>query len=128
MRRTGQFIYGRNGKIDHGWYGAHSQRITAMSDANGSNKILVVEDSLTQAQMVRMVLESEGFTVDVVPSAEAALDKLGDNQYDLVLSDVMMPGMNGYDLCRQIKAQSNGKALPVVLLTALSELKDLVEG
>jgi DNA-binding response OmpR family regulator len=97
-----------------------------MSDESVTAHILVVEDSNTQAQMTRMVLEAGGFRVDLAPSGEAAIEKHQANTYDLVLSDVMMPGMSGYDLCRKIK--SSGKDVPVVLVTALSELKDLVEG
>jgi two-component system, sensor histidine kinase and response regulator len=97
-----------------------------MNGETGPARILVVEDSMTQAHMMRTVLESDGFKVDVAPNGEVALEKHSDNDYQLVLSDVMMPGMSGYDLCRKIK--SSGKEVPVVLVTALSELKDLVEG
>jgi DNA-binding response OmpR family regulator len=97
-----------------------------MSGQTGPALILVVEDSMTQSHMMRTVLEADGFKVDTAPSAEFALEKHAQNEYDLVLSDVMMPGISGYDLCRKIK--SSGKDVPVVLVTALSELKDLVEG
>jgi two-component system, sensor histidine kinase and response regulator len=97
-----------------------------MNGETAPARILVVEDSMTQAHMMRTVLESDGFKVDVAPNAELALEKHAANDYKLVLSDVMMPGMSGYDLCRKIK--SSGKDVPVVLVTALSELKDLVEG
>lgn len=97
-----------------------------MNEEASATHILVVEDSLTQAHMTKTVLESEGFKVDVAHSGEQALQKHADGNYSLVLSDVMMPGISGYDLCRKIK--QSGKDVPVVLVTALSELKDLVEG
>src|SRR5688572_17596497 len=98
-----------------------------MSEQTNSHRILVVEDSPTQARILRKVLESEGYQVESVPDGETAVEKLASEKFDLVLSDVMMPGMSGYELCKKIKSNGNGK-IPVVLITALHELKDLVEG
>src|SRR5690606_2278267 len=66
-------------------------------------RILVVEDSPTQAEELRYVLESEGFEVEVMPDAEKAIARVPAGGLDLVISDIVMPGDSGYDLCRAIK-------------------------
>lgn len=85
----------------------------------GAVRILLVEDSATQAAALAMFLEHEGFEISVARRAERALEMLETTTVDLVLSDVIMPGMDGYELCRRIKAKSAD--LPVVLLTSLTD-------
>ena len=93
-----------------------------------SNRILVVEDSPTQRQRLRHILEREGFTVLEAGSGEEALDLLPRERPDLVISDIMMPGMDGYALCRRIKEIPELDGLPVILVTFLSEIRDVVRG
>ena len=90
--------------------------------------ILVVEDSRTQAEELRQILETAGFTAEVVPSGTAALARLRDAAFDLVLSDVLMPDLSGYDLCRHIKTDPRTKQIPVVLLTQLADPLDILLG
>src|SRR5438270_586734 len=66
-------------------------------------RILVVEDSLTQAEELRLILESEGLAVQTARDGPTALELLRAGAFDLVLSDIVMPGLSGYDLCRAIK-------------------------
>jgi signal transduction histidine kinase len=89
--------------------------------------ILVVEDSRTQAEQVRLILEAEGFQVHIAGTAEAALQMLGTFRFDLVLSDIMMPGMSGYDLCKSIKLERQD-ATPIILLTTLNDPLDIIRG
>jgi len=91
-------------------------------------RILVVEDSRTQLEQLRLILEAEGFAVDAAPDATRALAKLQAAPYDLVLSDVLMPDHSGYDLCRKIKTHPRTKGVPVVLLTQLSDPLDILRG
>ncbi len=91
-------------------------------------RVLVVEDSPTQAQQLNFILKSAGHEVVITHEGQSGYDKFCQTDYDIVLSDVVMPGMDGYALCRKIKAHPKGRHCPVVLLTALNELKDLVEG
>ena len=91
--------------------------------------VLVVEDSPSQAELVRADLEEAGYTVTSVPSGEAALEALhGDRTFGLVISDVVMPGMDGFALCSAIKTDRRLAATPVVMLTSLSDPLDVVRG
>ncbi len=90
--------------------------------------ILVVEDSATQAAALAVLLEGAGYKTIMARRAEAALEVLGAQQVDLVLSDVVMPGMDGYELCRQIRAVPAWNHLPVVLLTSLTDPLAIVRG
>ncbi|MFW5498053.1 MULTISPECIES: response regulator [unclassified Maridesulfovibrio] len=94
----------------------------------GSNHILVVEDSLTQAVKLEYILFEKGFKVSLVSNGENALQLLEDKDVDLVISDVVMPGMDGYELCEKIRKNSRYKDVPVILLTSLSEPGDIIKG
>jgi PAS domain S-box-containing protein len=91
-------------------------------------RVLLVEDSPAQAETLRLMLEAEGVEVESVSNAETGLDALRGAPFDLVISDVMMPDMSGYDLCRSIKGDPALQATPVILLTALSGPVDIMEG
>ena len=91
-------------------------------------RILVVEDSATQAAALAVLLEREGFETIVARRAERALDTLRTTRVDLVLSDVLMPGMDGYELCRRIKQVPEWADIPVVLLTSLTDPLAIVRG
>jgi signal transduction histidine kinase len=92
-----------------------------------SARILVVEDSPTQARLLRLILESEDFAVDVAADGETALTKLAAGAVDLVVSDVLMPGLTGFELCRAIKADGRLSDLPVVLVTTLRDPLEIVQ-
>jgi diguanylate cyclase (GGDEF)-like protein len=89
-------------------------------------RVLVVEDSPTQAERLRSDLATNGFGVLVARNATDALETLSDGAIDLVVSDVVMPGMDGYQLCRRIKDDARTRHLPVVLLTSLTDPLDVV--
>ena len=91
-------------------------------------RILVVEDSATQAAALAALLEGEGFEPHVERRAERALEAMREAPVDLVLSDVLMPGMDGYELCRRIKQVPEWAEIPVVLLTSLTDPLAIVRG
>jgi PAS domain S-box-containing protein len=93
-----------------------------------SIKVLVVEDSDTQALALRSLLVQEGFHVTRAATGEEALAQLEQARPDLVLSDIVMPGVSGYELCRRIKCDPTLSSLPVVLLTSLVDPLDIVRG
>ena len=93
----------------------------------GRERILVIEDSRTQAEELRFVLEGEGYAVDVARDAESGLELAMSRAYELVLSDILLPGMSGYELCRRVKADPERQGTPVVLLTSLNEPRALIQ-
>ncbi len=90
--------------------------------------ILVVEDSLTQAVKLEFMLHNKGFVVSLAATGEQALEILGKKKVDLVISDVIMPGMDGYELCEKIRSTPGFGKIPVILLTSLSDPGDIVRG
>lgn len=91
-------------------------------------RILVAEDSATQAEALRALLEEQQYEVTVARNGEAALECVATEDFDMVLSDVVMPGITGYELCRGIKQDPRLQALPVMLLTSLTDPMDIVRG
>jgi len=89
--------------------------------------VLVVEDSPTQARLLRLILEAEGFAVEVAVDGPAALAQLAAGPFDLVVSDVLMQGLTGFELCRRIKADPAQREIPVVLVTTLREPQEIVQ-
>ena len=90
-----------------------------------TSRILVVDDDASLAEMLTIVLQGEGFETTVVGDGPAALPALRESAPDLVLLDLMLPGMNGIDVCRAIRAESG---VPVVMLTAKTDTVDVVLG
>ena len=84
--------------------------------------ILAVEDSPTQAEQLKHLLEQNGYSVSVAANGMEALDYLGTHIPTLVITDIVMPGMNGYELCQKIKSDERTRDIPVILLTSLVEL------
>jgi hypothetical protein len=99
-----------------------------MKEPKRAVRVLIVEDSPTQSQELRIILESEGFTVATAAEGQSCLERLKAAPFDLVLSDVMMPGLSGYDLCRKIKTEMGRKDIPVILLTTLASPSDIIKG
>ena len=91
-------------------------------------RVLVVEDSATQAAALAALLAENGLEPVVVHSGEEALTQVPGGAFDLVLTDIVMPGISGHDVCRAIKNMPGGADLPVVLLTGLSDPMDIVRG
>jgi two-component system, OmpR family, response regulator VanR len=91
-------------------------------------KILIVEDSITQGEKLKFILEEEGFAVEWVMTAEKALEFLEKETPTIIISDVLMPQMNGFQLCALLKENHRWKQIPVILLTTLSEPYDILKG
>lgn len=102
-----------------------------MSNVQGESKnpkieILIVEDSPTQAEHLRNILEQNAYRVLIARHGREALTLLSRHRPTLVISDILMPEMDGYELCRRIKADENLKDIPVILLTTLSDPTDVL--
>ncbi|HEX6631365.1 MAG TPA: ATP-binding protein [Gemmatimonadaceae bacterium] len=96
--------------------------------ADEPRRVLIVEDSATQAAALAALLEEHGYATVTARDGEEALARVADTPVDLVLSDVVMPGLSGYDVCRRIKTELGRRDLPVVLLTGLSDPMDIIRG
>ncbi|HSB81740.1 MAG TPA: diguanylate cyclase [Candidatus Methylomirabilis sp.] len=90
--------------------------------------ILVVEDEVGIARMIQVLLEARGFVALVSHSGNEAFDRLASRSVDLVLLDLMMPGMDGYEVCRRLKADPRWSHIPVVMLTAKDTVRDKILG
>src|SRR3989337_4337355 len=88
--------------------------------------ILVVEDERRLAQVVRKVLEEEGHTVDVANDGEEGLAIAMDGSHDVIVLDILLPGIDGFEVCRSLRASRVDT--PVLLLTALDAVEDRVRG
>jgi twitching motility two-component system response regulator PilH len=83
--------------------------------------VLVVEDSVTQREMITDLLKGSGLTVTVASDGVEALEQIQSRSPDLVVLDIVMPRMNGYEVCRQIKANPKTQNIPVVMCSSKGE-------
>lgn len=90
--------------------------------------ILIAEDSSTQAQRLQYILERQGYQVSIADNGRLALEMALQIKPSLIISDVVMPEMDGYELCRQIKASAETRDLPVILVTSMSSPEDVILG
>jgi signal transduction histidine kinase/DNA-binding response OmpR family regulator len=95
---------------------------------HGSGFILVLEDSPTQAQELAHVLDQHGYRFEVARNGQAGLDLLRSRKPVLIISDVIMPRMDGFEFCRRVKADPELNRIPVILLTSLSDKSDILRG
>jgi class 3 adenylate cyclase len=93
-----------------------------------AERILVVDDQRTNAEVVAGLLRNLGYEVDVATEGAEALERVARLPIDLVISDIMMPGMDGYELCRRLRAAPATALLPIVLITSLDPQSERVKG
>jgi two-component system response regulator MtrA len=91
----------------------------------GRGRVLVVDDDAALAEMLGIVLRNEGFDSRVCPTGDRALAEFRDYRPDVVLLDLMLPGRDGIDVCKEIRAESG---VPIVMLTAKTDTVDVVVG
>ncbi len=89
------------------------------------HRILVVDDDATNTKLLKFLLTDQGYEVETVHSPTEALEIVEGRAFDLILLDVMMPGMDGFEVCRRIRSTST---TPIIFLSALVEIKDKVAG
>lgn len=90
-----------------------------------SGRILIIEDDDSIRATTRLVLEDEGYTVDEATSAEEGLQQFARHAPDCVLLDIMLPSLNGFDCCRELRRRSD---VPIIMVTARSDAFDVVAG
>ena len=84
-------------------------------------KILVVDDEPVVVTLLKSPIESRGFKVEIATEGASAIEKAKEWRPDLILLDIVMPGMDGFEICRRLKATKELAAIPVVLFTASQE-------
>ena len=88
-------------------------------------KVLIVEDERRIARFLQMELEHEGCITAVEDNGSHACERLAQEEYDIVLLDVMLPGMDGFSVCRKVREFSQ---VPIIMLTARDDIEDKVQG
>jgi diguanylate cyclase (GGDEF)-like protein/PAS domain S-box-containing protein len=96
-----------------------------MTDAQPSAHLLIVDDDFLLRGMAAKTLRHAGFEVTDAASGEDGLALFEERAYDLVLLDVMMPGLNGYEVCRELRASAQGARVPVLMLTGLNDTESI---
>src|SRR5262249_8077821 len=90
--------------------------------------VLVVDDQPANVKLLQQVLSVPGYDVATASSGKEALEKVAAEMPDIVLLDVVMPQMSGYEVCKALRAQKNTALLPIVMVTALDPLEERVKG
>ena len=93
-----------------------------------TGKILVVDDDATNRELLEELLRSNSFDVVTARDGREAIDTFGQRQPDLVLLDAVMPGLDGFEVCRELKGRPESRLTPIVLVTGLSDVEDRVRG
>ena len=90
------------------------------------NKILIIEDEQRVAELIKQGLEEQGFVTTIANDGQTGKQLAIDNHYDIIITDIILPKMNGIDLCREVRLQKPN--IPIIMLTALGTTDDKVEG
>jgi len=115
-------IYRMMEKLDPEWF---DDRRAECPPPDQRRRILLVEDAVFFRQLVKGYLESDGYEVVTAVNGRQGLERLGEGSFDLVVSDIEMPVMNGWDFVKAIKADKSFASIPVIALTALDAEKDV---
>jgi CheY-like chemotaxis protein len=85
--------------------------------ADEQSRVLVVEDDVGTAEAIRAILQDEGYAVEVATDGRQALERVGETRPDVVLMDLMMPVMDGWQACQALQAQEQTRRIPVIVMT-----------
>ena len=118
----------RSARVVRGETGGAAPSLSAPSSETVQISVLVADDSITSRTLLKGILESAGYQVETAVNGMEALEKLRSGRFQLVVSDVEMPRMNGFDLTARIRAERRLAETPVVLVTALSSDEDRARG
>ncbi|MFH1771192.1 MAG: hybrid sensor histidine kinase/response regulator [Candidatus Omnitrophota bacterium] len=103
---------------------AVSKRKFLSSEPRKLKKILVVEDALSARELEKKMLEGQGYSVDTAVDGLDGLDKIAQTKYDLIVADIKMPRMDGFELCRTLKSNDEYRNIPVIIVTSLDKEED----
>lgn len=94
----------------------------------GKTSVLIVDDIPINVTLIEKMLKPFHFVIEKANDGQTALDIVAGKKPDLILLDLMMPGINGYDVIRQLRSQEETKQLPIILISALNSNEDVVKG
>lgn len=90
--------------------------------------ILIVDDAVTTRELVKQILEAEGYKTDMAVDGQDALDKINTGNYDLIIADILMPRLDGLQMIRELKNSENYKSIPVIIVSTLQHEEDKKKG
>lgn len=96
----------------------------SVEEGKRTTRVLVVDDAPDVLEMFGMMLRISGYEVTVATSAKEALDEAAAAQFDIIVSDIGMPEMNGYELCKRLRAFPGYKSVPMIAVTGFAQYKD----
>ncbi len=102
--------------------------LNTANDQPSSSSVLIVDDVMKNVQLLFSILADEGFDIHFATSGHAVLEHLKERQVDIILLDIMMPEMDGFEVCRRLKENPATRDIPVIFLTAKNEVEDKVRG
>lgn len=109
-------------------YSATTAKKIAVKERKKEKRILVVEDALSTRELEKTILETQGYVVDTAVDGMDALDKVTQAKYDLFVTDIQMPRMDGFEFCKTLKKNDEYKNIPVIIVTALEKEEDKRRG
>jgi two-component system alkaline phosphatase synthesis response regulator PhoP len=100
--------------------------LESMSDTR--QKVLIVDDEMDALLSLKVALEAEGYNVAEAKDGYEAINKVHSEKPDVILLDLMIPGIDGFEVCNQLKSDDMYRHIPIIMLTARGEIDDKVEG
>jgi two-component system alkaline phosphatase synthesis response regulator PhoP len=92
---------------------------------SAASKILIADDNQQNRELLEAYLSEEGYEISMAVDGQKTLDRVAENQPDIVLLDIMMPKLSGYEVCRILKQDEKTQAIPILMVTALGERGDI---
>jgi DNA-binding response OmpR family regulator len=93
-----------------------------------AERILIVDDDLDSLKLIGLMLQRQGYEIIVANTGQQSLSKANSERPDLIILDVMMPDMDGYEVCRRLRHDSATQAIPIIMFTAKTMVDDKVAG
>ena len=93
-----------------------------------SSRSLIVDDNQQNCELLDAYLADEGYQIEMVYDGQQTLDAVARQQPDLILLDIMMPRLSGYEVCHRLKSSEETRTIPILMITALAEMSDIEKG
>jgi CheY-like chemotaxis protein len=100
----------------------------AKSSESKSSRILIVDDNQQNCELLDAYLADESYQIEMVYDGQQTLDAVARQQPDLILLDIMMPRLSGYEVCHRLKSAEATRRIPILMITALAEMSDIEKG